>query len=187
MNRSKSSVATQPPAEEQARFYDGASYCKERSVGFAMKRCISALVRNLESRMQALDLTGMQWQPLLQVLYGCDTVAACARESHTDAGAMTRMLDRLEAKGLLVRERSTVDRRVVNLALTSRGEHVAKQIPDVLADILNQHLEGFTREEFQTLLNLLQRFAENGEALAGANGASSGAETPDAGDTQASA
>lgn len=160
----------QQSGEGQARFYDGSSYSKETSVGFAMKRCLSTLVRNLESHMQALDLTGMQWQPLVQVLYGCDTVAACARESNTDAGAMTRMLDRLEAKGLLVRERSTVDRRVVNLALTSRGREITQQIPDVLADILNQHLQGFTLEEFHTLLSLLQRFAQNGEALAAATG-----------------
>ncbi len=176
MNSPTSPQAPASAPEAQTRFYDGSSYSKENSVGFAMKRCLSLLVRNLEARMQALDLTGMQWQPLLQVLYGCDTVAACAREPHTDAGAMTRMLDRLEAKGLLARERSTVDRRVVNLALTPRGHEVAKQIPDVLADILNQHLQGFTPQEFRTLLGLLQRFADNGEALAAASGAHAGTE-----------
>jgi DNA-binding MarR family transcriptional regulator len=156
------------------RFYDGSQYRKERSVGFLMKRGLAVLVRNLEHRMQALDLTGTQWHPLLHVYLGCDTVAACAREMQTDAGAMTRMLDRLEAKGLLVRERSSTDRRVVNLALTPRGAEVAAQIPHVLAEVLNEHLRGFSAEEFAQLLVLLQRFVANGEALAEANQAAPG-------------
>ena len=162
---------TETPAP---RFYDGTQYCKEQSVGFLMKRCIAVLVRNLEHQLQALDLTGTQWHPLLHVHLGCDTVAACAREMQTDAGAMTRMLDRLEAKGLLVRERSCSDRRVVNLSLTPRGSEVAAQIPHVLSEVLNEHLRGFSPKEFAQLLDLLRRFIANGEALAEANKAAPG-------------
>ncbi|MDD4886880.1 MAG: MarR family transcriptional regulator [Thiomonas sp.] len=156
------------------RFYDGTQYCKEQSIGFLIKRGLAILVRNLEHQMQALDLTGTQWHPLLHVHQGCDTVAACAREMQTDAGAMTRMLDRLEAKGLLVRERSVSDRRVVNLVLTPRGTEIAAQIPHVLAEVLNEHLRGFSAEEFAQMLTLLQRFITNGEALAEANQAGPG-------------
>jgi DNA-binding HxlR family transcriptional regulator len=39
-----------------------------------------------------------------------------------DAGAITRMLDRLEAKGLVERVRSETDRRVVHVRLTEAGE-----------------------------------------------------------------
>lgn len=167
--------ADRPPTATPApRFYDGTQYCKEQSVGFLMKRSLSVLVRNLEHQMQALDVTGTQWHPLLHVHQGCDTVAACAREMQTDAGAMTRMLDRLEAKGLLVRERSCSDRRVVNLALTPRGTEVAAQIPHVLAEVLNEHLRGFSPKEFAQFLTLLQRFIDNGEALAEANQAAPG-------------
>lgn len=155
-------------------FYSGANYQKENSVGFLMKRGLSVLVRNLEHRMQDLDLTGTQWNPLLHVANGCDTVAACAREGQIDAGAMTRMLDRLESKGLIQRERSTEDRRVVQLALTPQGEEVAKQIPYVLADVINRQLQGFTTAEVETLVNLMRRFIENGEALAEADNAAPG-------------
>jgi DNA-binding MarR family transcriptional regulator len=50
------------------------------------------------------------------------TVAELARELNTDPGAMTRLLDRLECKGLCRRSRSTDDRRVVNIELTPEGE-----------------------------------------------------------------
>lgn len=160
-----------PPAP---RFYDGSCFRKTDSVGFLMKRALSVLVRNLEHDMQALDLTGTQWLPLAHVLNGCNTVAGCAREMQIDGGAMTRMLDRLEAKGLLTRERSVTDRRVVNLTLTPKGVEAAKQIPHVLSEVLNEHLRRFSAEEFALFLKLLQRFIDNGEALAEAKQAAPG-------------
>jgi len=169
MHRPDDSAHAAPP-----QFYDGAHYNKDTSVGFLLKRGLAVLLRNLEHELQALDLTGAQWHPLLHIHLGCDTVAACAREMQTDAGAMTRMLDRLEAKGLLLRERSSSDRRVVNLALTPRGAEIAAQIPYVIAAVLNQHLRGFSADEFRQLLRLLQRFIDNGEALAEANQAAPG-------------
>ncbi|HUW38986.1 MAG TPA: MarR family transcriptional regulator [Rhodocyclaceae bacterium] len=150
---------------EAAPFYDGAKYDIQRSVGYWTKRAYGSLQRSLDARMQPLDLTGLQWGPLLLISRGCaDTVAACARESGNDAGAMTRMLDRLEAKDLLLRERSTLDRRVVNVTLTERGQAIAAQIPFTLAEVLNQHLRGFSEAEFKQFLDLLQRFVRNGEA-----------------------
>lgn len=92
----------------------------------------------------------------------CNTVAGCARASYSDSGAMTRMLDRLEAKGLVCRVRNMDDRRVVNLELTEAGQQIAKQIPAHLVGVLNQHLHGFSVAEFELFKNMLRRFTENG-------------------------
>src|SRR5688572_23064084 len=90
--------------------------------GRLLKLVFSSLVRSVDARMQPLELTAMQWEPLLLLSRGrADTVAALARECDMDCGAMTRMLDRLEQKQLLQRQRSDSDRRVVNLALTGKG------------------------------------------------------------------
>jgi DNA-binding MarR family transcriptional regulator len=88
-------------------------------------------------------------------------VAELARECHLDAGAMTRMLDRLEAKGLCTRSRSETDRRVVNIALTPAGSQAATEIPGVLCAVLNGHLSGLSADEFATLKSLLQRVLQN--------------------------
>ena len=154
-----------PDTPPNVAFYDGADYESHRSVGYWIKMAYAELQRSLDARMQPLDLTGMQWGPLWLIGSGrTDTVAACAREAGIDAGAMTRMLDRLEAKGLLQRERCTADRRVVRVSLTERGQELVKEIPHILADVLNSHLAGFTHDELQTMLGLLQRFVRNGEA-----------------------
>ncbi len=140
-------------------------YDSQRSIGYWLKLAYASMQRNLDARMHPLDLTGMQWGPLWLIAHrGVDTVAACVREAGTDAGAMTRMLDRLETKGLVARTRSTQDRRVVQLHLTARGRDVVGQIPPILIDVLEQHLRGFSAGEARQMLDLLQRFVRNGES-----------------------
>ena len=84
-------------------------------------------------------------------------MAELARACTLDVGAMTRTLDRLEAKGLVKRVRSSEDRRVVNLELTDEGRATAKQIPTVLCRVQNAHLRGFTEDEWQLLKGMLRR------------------------------
>src|SRR5690606_39284534 len=61
-----------------------------------------------------LGLTAMQWRPIAILARGIvDTPAGLARILEVDTGAITRTLDRLEAKSLLRRVRCTEDRRVV--------------------------------------------------------------------------
>jgi DNA-binding MarR family transcriptional regulator len=78
-----------------------------------------------------------------------------------DAGAMTRMLDRLEAKGLVRRTRSPDDRRLVNLELTQAGKAAYPRLREVSMRILNRALRGFTHDEAKQLEGLLQRMAHN--------------------------
>ena len=94
-----------------------------------------------------------------------NTAAELARECNLDAGATTRLLDRLEAKGLCERKRSESDRRVVHIALTEAGTRAAEGIPAVLCEVQNTHLAGFSVEEFETLKGLLRRILDNARAL----------------------
>jgi len=93
-----------------------------------------------------------------------DTVAGCARKIDVDTGAMTRMLDRLEAKGFVSRNRSDEDRRVVKVELTKAGHEIVKLIPPTICSVLNFHLRGFSEQEFETFKDLLRRFLANGAA-----------------------
>jgi DNA-binding MarR family transcriptional regulator len=103
---------------------------------------------------------------LFKLAHGeCATVAELARTLQSDPGAMTRALDRLEAKGLVARVRSSEDRRVVNLELTDAGRALADVVPAVLAEVLNLHLAGFDETEWRSLLAMLQRMKATGEAL----------------------
>lgn len=147
-------------------FYQAQSYRPEESAGYLMKQVMNLLASEIEAELQDSTLTSAQWQPLFKLHLGqAGTVAELARECRLDTGAMTRMLDRLEAKGLVTRERSSTDRRVVNLALTDAGREAAQKIPAVLSKVQNNFLQGFSHEEWQQLKDLLRRVLANGQAL----------------------
>jgi DNA-binding MarR family transcriptional regulator len=151
-----------PPAD----FYQATSYCAEESVGYLMKRIMVSIVWQADKRLDEHGLTSAQWGPLLRLkTEGGSTVAELARWLNADAGAMTRLLDRLEKKGLCKRVRSTEDRRVVQVELTPDGEAAIAKVPAVLAEVLNAHLAGFSKTEWHALRNYLQRMVETGEAL----------------------
>lgn len=154
------------PSLIPAAFYTPESLQPETSVGLLMKRVMQSLMLQIDRRLLAHDLTHAQWLPLYHLAKGgCDTMAALARDQSLDPGAVTRALDRLEAKGLLRRVRSLQDRRVIKLALTDAGREVSRHVPAVLSEVLNAHLAGFSEAEWQLLLGLLQRMVANGDAL----------------------
>jgi len=147
--------------------YDGASYDVAQSIGHQMMNVMTLMRREVELRMAAHGLTDAQWKPLMLVRSGLATTAnELARRMDVDAGAITRLLDRLEAKGLLERVRSEADRRVVHLRLTAAGEAASAEVPFVLAAVNNDFLKGFSEAEWKQLRKLLERMAANAQALA---------------------
>ncbi|MFP8777249.1 MarR family winged helix-turn-helix transcriptional regulator [Hydrogenophaga sp. RWCD_12] len=154
------------PPVEPARFYSAKNFAAEESVGFLMKRVMLSLSQQMDQRLALYDLTTAQWSPLMRLKKeGPCTVAELARYQPIDAGAMTRLLDRLEKKGLCKRTRSLEDRRVVQVELTPEGHAALRNVPAMLSEVLNLHLAGFSEDEWNTLRNLLRRLAENGEKL----------------------
>lgn len=153
-------------SRQPACFYTAADYRPEDSVGYLMRRVMTLVAQEADRRLGEHELTNAQWAPLYKLRIGkVDTVAELARELQVDTGAMTRMLDRLEAKGLCKRVRSTVDRRVVHLELTAAGRRVADKVPAVLADVLNDCLAGFSKAEWTAMKDSLRRMLANAEAM----------------------
>lgn len=157
---------TPKDAPVPADFYKIGKFSRENSVGYLMRRIVQTMVHTVDRRLEGHGLTQAQWTPMFLIHRGqAATLAALARDLYMDPGALTRTLDRLEAKGLCRRERSTEDRRVVNLALTPEGEKSIEQVPEVLCDVANHLLAGFSHEEWQTLMGFLRRMAINAEEL----------------------
>jgi DNA-binding MarR family transcriptional regulator len=149
-------------------FYDPADYKPEESIGYLMRQILSSVAHQVEQQLAHTDLTNAQWGPMFRLYAGCaSTVAELARESQLDPGAMTRLLDRLEAKNLCKRSRSEEDRRVVNISLTEAGRQAAQDIPRVLSHVQNGNLAGFSQEEFDTLKSYLRRILTNAKNTAG--------------------
>lgn len=132
------------------------------SIGHLMSRVFNMLTQELERQFEPGGLTNAQWKPLFKLSTGeVSTVAELARVCALDAGGMTRMLDRLEAKGLCQRVRSSEDRRVVNLEITAAGRGAAQVIPEVLSRVQNAYLAGFSVDEWEALKSYLRRMLDN--------------------------
>ena len=154
------------PQDESSFFYQAGVYAPDKSIGFLMRRVLSSILQLADAQLAEQGLTYVQWLPLYKLLICADTNSSTlAKDLGMDPASVTRALDRIEAKGLLRRERSTTDRRVVHLVLTDEGRAVAQQVPQVLCRVLNGHLKGFSHQESAQLFSMLQRMLANGDAM----------------------
>ena len=91
---------------------------------------------------------------------GKPSTSTLARSIAVSQATMTRIVDRLERAGLVMRERSSTDKRVINVGLTDSGRHKLESAPEPLqAEFLREFrkLEGW---EQQMLKSSLLRIAK---------------------------
>ena len=163
-------TALEAQAEAMARFNLPKTYSEAMRLAADQADQIEAQQAQLAIAQRVSDETELggstipQWLPLYKVHSGhANTVAELARKCTVDAGAMTRLLDRLESKGLCRRVRSETDRRVVQIELTPEGEEVAQRVPLALSRVYNAALADFSHEEWQQLRGFLLRLRANAE------------------------
>lgn len=139
--------------------YTPESFSLTQSVGFAISKARNVLIAEMDAALKELDITSQQMGILLSMQRGmAATPFELSKILGIDTGLMTRMLDKLETKGLLERSRSIEDRRVVNLKLTRAGEAVAGRLPQIAPVVLNRRLKKFSKTEFEELRRLLNKF-----------------------------
>ena len=144
------------------KHYTPQSFSLTHSVGFLLTKARNLITAEMDTALKDLDITGPQMGIILAMQRGlASTPFELSKMLSVDTGLMTRMLDKLETKGLLERSRSVDDRRVVNLVLTKKGEEIAGEIPKIAPEVLNARLKKFTKAEFEELCRLLNKF--NGE------------------------
>ena len=69
---------------------------------------------------------------------------------------LTRLLDRLETRGLVARNRGTADRRVVNATLTDEGHALLESLDEAVKTAVKAVLAHMKRERLELLLDLLE-------------------------------
>jgi DNA-binding MarR family transcriptional regulator len=147
--------------------YRPASYRARDSVGYLLRRVYTTMHERIELAFAGHGFTLMQWIVLIYIRDGlARTASDIAREFRHDSGALTRVIDRLERRGLLKRQRSTRDRRAVNLALTPEGRRTIDELLPVLVTEMNTALEPFSRAEFEQFRDLMERMVDHLQRLA---------------------
>jgi MarR family transcriptional regulator, organic hydroperoxide resistance regulator len=126
---------------------------------FALHSTSLLMTKVYKPLLKELSLTYPQYLAML-VLWEADgiTVGEISKRLLTDPGSLTPLLKRLEAEGLLKRQRSSQDERVVELFLTPAGEALkqrAKAVPRCIVEASDQSLDELVDLRNQ-LLNLRQ-------------------------------
>jgi DNA-binding MarR family transcriptional regulator len=126
---------------------------------YAASRAMTGLYREL---LGDLELTYPQYLVML-VLWerGTLTVKELSRALHLDSGTLSPLLRRLECAGLLTRERSSTDERVVEVSATPKGDALRARAEEVPERVMCS--AGLPRErarELQEALGLLTRSVE---------------------------
>jgi DNA-binding MarR family transcriptional regulator len=147
------------------------TYRIEDSVGYLIRQGGALMRQELDHQFQHGDLTSVQWLTLMRLRDDPQCSAALlSRWLHHDSGAFTRVLDQLEAKGFLARERSLEDRRSVVLHLTDAGRAAAQAALPRVLDHINDALHDFTADEVTQLKQLLHKLIGRLESRAHRNG-----------------
>jgi DNA-binding MarR family transcriptional regulator len=156
MNRRNAARAEAPSAAEVPQ--------EGLGVGYLLSRARASLLSSLDREFETFGLSAMQFAVLKHVVQGdADTAADLCRVMYYDGGSMTRLLDRLEERGLLRRERCTEDRRVVYLRATPNGRTLLPRLKAVAVAVSEAHLAGFSTADTETLKTYLKRMIENGQ------------------------
>jgi DNA-binding MarR family transcriptional regulator len=152
--------------------YTADKYRAKSSVGYLVKRANALVIEGLEPALAEQGFTFTQWAVMMHLRDGLAPTAKdiCVQLRH-DSGAVTRILDQLETRGLLARERSVDDRREVKLTLTPAGHDMVESLIPLVVSKLNAVLSDFSSAEVAELTRLLNKFIVG---LNTANGAKSG-------------
>lgn len=125
-------------------------------------RASRAVLARVEPRLAGMHLTPTQLGVLEALLHkGAMTQRELGRKVLTSAGNMTDVLDKLEARGVLRRVRSTADRRSVQVELTEEGRALIETLfPDHARDIAAA-MGALRPEELTQLGDLLRRLGRS--------------------------
>src|SRR4051812_20920151 len=97
--------------------------CTGSTLGLLFRQVRDAMWARMANELASRghDLTFSQYITLKKLALGTAGVTDLARAADLNPGAMTRLLDRLETKGLVAREADPADRRALHIQLTEIG------------------------------------------------------------------
>jgi DNA-binding MarR family transcriptional regulator len=143
--------------------YSAKTFDPRTGFGRLLSQVKMELMEALDRELAPLDITAAQYVILATLAEGpTDSASNLCKGVSYDPGAMTRMIDRLERKGLVRRIRCPFDRRKINLELTPEGKAVYPRLIESAVVVLNRYLRGFNRDEIIQFETFLKRMLANG-------------------------
>lgn len=136
----------------------------EQEAFLSLGRTWAMLEHTLAEVLKPHGITPTQYN-VLRILRGAGAPGLCRADIIDRMIARvpdaTRLLDRMEAAGLVARERSLSDRRFVTTRITETGSQLLKELDGTIADLHRRQFAMLDREDLEMLIRLLSRTREN--------------------------
>lgn len=140
----------------------------ERQVYLLLQHVSGELVHELSTLLKAEGITPEQYQ-VLRILSDAGSagtpLSLIAERSPAGDPDITRLIDRLEQRGLAKRERDSDDRRVVTAKITSGGRRLHDRLEKPVAALHHRQLATLGHQGLSDLKRLLQKVAEVGPVI----------------------
>jgi DNA-binding MarR family transcriptional regulator len=151
-----------PPKAAVAAAPESKSAQAQHGIIRLISRVRVEVVDALDRELAPYEITAPQLIVLASVANKeAGSAAAICKSISYDPGAMTRMIDRLEQKGLIRRIRSLEDRRAMNLEITVAGRALYPRLLECKERVQAQFLRGFSEDDVRALEGLLNRMLDN--------------------------
>jgi DNA-binding MarR family transcriptional regulator len=142
---------------------DSFQSCPEERVFVSLLRTADALSRAGEALLKPYGLSATQYN-ILRILRGAgDDGLACSEVGERLISRdpdITRLLDRMESRGLIARARESRDRRVVKTRITEAGLRLLKELDGPVQELHRHQLRHLSARQIQQLSKLLERARE---------------------------
>ncbi|MGN6369756.1 MAG: MarR family winged helix-turn-helix transcriptional regulator [Phycisphaerae bacterium] len=133
--------------------------CLQQELFLNLVRTADHVMRAFEELLKPHNLSPTQYN-ILRILRGAgDCGMPCkgiGEHLITRDPDITRLLDRLEARNLITRQRDTRDRRVVSTRLTSEGTKILKDLDKPVLDMHKTQLAHMSEMKITQLIDLLE-------------------------------
>jgi DNA-binding MarR family transcriptional regulator len=137
----------------------------EDQVFISIQKTADGLAQPVEQFLKASGLTGTQYN-VLRILRGSEpeglACSAIGEKMISHDPDMTRLLDRMEKRGLITRQRQSNDRRVVKARITPRGLEILKRLDRPVHDLHKRQFQHISQRRLKEALALLEEVRERG-------------------------
>jgi len=142
---------------------DTPAVCSGSSLGLLFRQVRDAMWARMERELAAAghELNFSQYITLKTLAFGSSGSTELARAAYLHPGAMTRLLDKLEERGLIARDAVPGDRRAVQIRLTDAGIALWKEISPSAQRVHDQAMANLTEAEQTELTRLLMQVRDN--------------------------
>ena len=113
-----------------------------------------------------IDITFDEWM-ILGPIWNLNGASQkeCGEISTKDKTAVTRIINSLEAKSLVVRVSDQIDKRIKRIVLTKKGENLFEDILPIIEKTRSQMNDNIDEDELKTLDTVLKKLIDNHERL----------------------